>query len=87
MILFKSENNGVLLLLLCEDRYCKPKSSDGKIGLSSLRITFLDEKSKGKQRAKNTPKNTRDTREGFKGSKSFPSLFCCFTKFEIKYTH
>ena len=49
MILFKSENNGVLLLLLCEDRYCKPKSSDGKIGLSSLRITFLDEKSKGKQ--------------------------------------
>ena len=57
MILFKSENNGVLLLLLCEDRYCKPKSSDGKIGLSSLRITFLDEKSKGKQRAKNTPKN------------------------------
>ena len=46
MILFKSENNGVLLLLLCEDRYCKPKSSDGKIGLSSLRITFLDEKSR-----------------------------------------
>jgi hypothetical protein len=33
--------------------------SDGKIGLSSLRITFLDEKSKGKQRAKNTKKYSR----------------------------
>ena len=75
MILFKSENNGVLLLLLCEDRYCKPKSSDGKIGLSSLRITFLDEKSKGKQRAKKTPKNTRDTREGFKDQNHFHRFF------------
>jgi len=60
VILFKSENNGVLLLLLCEDRYCKPKSSDGKIGLSSLRITFLDEKSKGKQKGeKHTKKYSR----------------------------
>tara|TARA_B110000483_G_scaffold242152_1_gene327053 strand:- start:3404 stop:3661 length:258 start_codon:yes stop_codon:yes gene_type:complete len=83
VILFKSKNNGVLLLLLYEDRYCKPKSSDGKIGLSSLRITFLYQKIKG-QRAKNTPKISL-----VKGLriKIISIAFLFYEIFQIKNTH
>jgi len=49
--------------------------SDGKIGLSSLRITFLDEKSKGKQRAKKHQKILEILVEGFKDQNHFHRFF------------